>query len=165
MASTEPGQGARTAAADSPGVLVFPPLLAVGVLLIGAGSHLLHPVPLPPRLPARVAGAVLAGAAACIALAARAAMARAGTNVNPSLPATAVVTGGPFRFTRNPMYLSLCLLNLGVGLLLCDLVPVLLTAGLATVLHYGVIVREERYLERKFGGVYSAYRCRVRRWL
>jgi protein-S-isoprenylcysteine O-methyltransferase Ste14 len=63
------------------------------------------------------------------------------------------------------MYLSLCLLNLGIGLLLCDLVPILLTAGLAGVLHYGVIVREERYLECKFGGVYSAYRVRVRRWL
>jgi protein-S-isoprenylcysteine O-methyltransferase Ste14 len=162
MGAPEPAQAP---AVDSPAVLVFPPLLALGVLLIGAGAHLLHPVPLSPRLPARVAGSLLATAAAWTALAARAAMARAGTNVNPRLPATAIVTDGPYRFTRNPMYLSLCLLNLGMGLLLCDLVPVLLTAGLAAVLHYGVIVREERYLGRKFAGAYSAYRGRVRRWL
>jgi protein-S-isoprenylcysteine O-methyltransferase Ste14 len=160
-----PSDASKGPAADSPGVLVFPPALALVVVLIGAGAHLLHPVPVSPRLPARAAGALLACTAACIVLSALAAMARAGTNVNPSLPATAIVTGGPYRFTRNPMYLSLCLLNLGIGLLLRDLVPVLLTAGLAAVLHYGVIVREERYLERKFGGVYSAYRGRVRRWL
>jgi len=162
MRAPEP---ARAPPADSPGVLVFPPLLALGVLLVGVGSHLLHPLPVSPRLPARPAGALLACAAASIALAARAAMARAGTNVNPRLPATALVANGPYRFTRNPMYLSLCLLNLGMGLLLCDLVPVLLTAGLAAVLHFGVIVREERYLERTFGSAYSAYRGRVRRWL
>ena len=92
-------------------------------------------------------------------------MARAGTNVNPGLPANAIVTGGPYRFTRNPMYLALCLLNLGIGLLICDLVPTLLTLVLAITLHFGVIVREERYLERRFGDVYSAYRGRVRRWL
>jgi len=165
MASTALGQDARNPAADSPGVLVFPPALALAVLLVGAGAHFLHPLPLSPRLPARVAGALLACTAACIVLTARAAMARAGTNVNPSLPATAIVSDGPFRFTRNPMYLSLCLLNLGIALLWCDLVSVLLTAVLAAVLHYGVIVREERYLERKFGDAYSAYRGRVRRWL
>jgi protein-S-isoprenylcysteine O-methyltransferase Ste14 len=63
------------------------------------------------------------------------------------------------------MYLSLCLLNLGIGLLLRDLVPVGLTLALAVALHFGVIKREERYLEAKFGEVYASYQRRVRRWL
>jgi protein-S-isoprenylcysteine O-methyltransferase Ste14 len=165
MPAPDEGRAADRPAADAPGVLVFPPLLALGVLLVGVGAHLLLPAPLAPRVPLRFAGAACAAAAVAIVMAARSEMARAGTNVNPSLPSTAVVTAGPYRFTRNPMYLSLCLLNLGIGLLLCDLVPVALTAVLAAILNYGVIVREERYLERKFGGAYLAYRGRVRRWL
>jgi len=102
---------------------------------------------------------------ATIVLSARAQMVKAGTNVRPDLPSTAIVTGGPYRFTRNPMYLSLCLLNLGIGLMLRDLVPVFLTLVLVAVLQTGVIVREERYLEAKFGEVYASYRRRVRRWI
>jgi protein-S-isoprenylcysteine O-methyltransferase Ste14 len=158
-------QSVQKPTTDSPGVIVFPPLLAFVTLLIGVWAHFFHSIPISPRLPLRAIGAMFAILAGCFAFAARAEMAKAGTNVNPSLPATAIVTGGPYRFTRNPMYLSLCLLNLGIGLLLCDLIPTILTVGLAAVLHFGVIVREERYLERKFGEVYSTYRGRVRRWL
>jgi protein-S-isoprenylcysteine O-methyltransferase Ste14 len=150
---------------DSPGVIARPPLIAVAILLAGVVSHLLRPVPIGPRMPLRLTGAALALAGVCIALAARAMMVRAGTNMSPTLPATTIVTGGPYRLTRNPMYLALCLLNLGVGLLLCDLVPAALTAVLAAVLNFGVVAREERYLERKFGAEYSAYKRRVRRWL
>jgi protein-S-isoprenylcysteine O-methyltransferase Ste14 len=59
----------------------------------------------------------------------------------------------------------LCLLNLAVGLLVCDLIPAVLTLALAAILQAGVIVREERYLENKFGDEYSVYRRRVPRWL
>lgn len=150
---------------DFPGVIAFPPLIFLIAVLIGVGAHFLFPVPLSPATPWRILGAVFAVAAATIVLSARVQMLKAGTNVRPDLPSTAVVTGGPYRFTRNPMYLSLCLLNLGIGLMLRDLVPVILTLALAAVLQTGVIVREERYLEAKFGEVYSSYRRRVRRWL
>ena len=150
---------------DCPGVIAFPPLIFLIAVVIGVGAHFLCPVLLSPPTPWRILGAVLAVTAATIALSARGQMVKAGTNVRPDLPSTAIVTGGPYRFTRNPMYLSLCLLNLGIGLMLCDVVPVALTAGLAAVLHFGVILREERYLERKFGDAYFSYRGRVRRWL
>jgi protein-S-isoprenylcysteine O-methyltransferase Ste14 len=152
-------------AVDAPGVIAFPPLILAVTLVVGVGAHFLYPVALSPQLPLRILGAVLVVAAGCTALLARAAMLKAGTNVLPTKPSTAIVTGGPFRITRNPMYLSLCLLNLGIGLLLCDLVPVVLTVALAAVLHTGVILREERYLEGKFGEVYSDYCRRVRRWI
>jgi protein-S-isoprenylcysteine O-methyltransferase Ste14 len=150
---------------DSPGVIAFPPLIFLITVVVGVAAHFLCPVLLSPPTPWRVLGAVFAVTAATIVLSARAQMVKAGTNVRPDLPSTAIVTGGPYRFTRNPMYLSLCLLNLGIGLMLRDLVPVILTLVLGVVLQMGVIVREERYLEAKFGEVYSSYRRRVRRWL
>lgn len=150
---------------DSPGVIAFPPLLFLISLAIGVGIYFIHPAPLSPRLPLRILGGAFAAIAGSVALLARAQMVKAGTNVNPSLPATAIVSGGPYRFTRNPMYLSLCLLHLGIGLLLCDAAPSLMALALAAVLNWGVIIREELYLERKFGTVYSDYRRQVRRWL
>jgi protein-S-isoprenylcysteine O-methyltransferase Ste14 len=150
---------------DAPGVITFPALLLLVALALGVGAHFLFPLPVFPHAVVRVLGGILAVIAAIIAGSARAQMLKAGTNVLPTLPTTAIVASGPYRFTRNPMYLALCLLNLGVGLLLCDVTPIVLTFVLAAVLHWGVILREERYLERKFGGLYSDYKDRVRRWL
>ena len=92
-------------------------------------------------------------------------MVRAGTHIDPYEPATRLVTGGPFRFTRNPLYagVNLLYIALAVSLGLTSTLVLLPVADL--VLHYGVIRREERYLEAKFGDAYRAYKTRVRRWL
>lgn len=104
---------------DAPGVLAPPPLLYAGTLLVGLGLHRLFPTPrLLPRVPAVAVGAVLLLFAGTLAVAAFRTMARARTAVNPYLPTTAIVTTGPFRFSRNPIYLSLTLLYLGLTLLL-----------------------------------------------
>ncbi len=92
-------------------------------------------------------------------------MERAGTNIKPSLPTTAIVAAGPYRYTRNPMYLSLCLLYLALSLLINGALPVLFIVPLALTLHFGVIKREERYLAAKFGETYLAYQRSVRRWV
>lgn len=92
-------------------------------------------------------------------------MVKAGTNIRPDKPALAIVTAGPFRLTRNPMYLSLCLLQLGLGLLINGLIPLLLVIPLALTLHFGVILREERYLTAKFGETYTHFQSHVRRWI
>ena len=92
-------------------------------------------------------------------------MTRAGSNVPTRLPTTTIVETGPYRFTRNPIYLGMVLglIGLAIGFnsfwLLVTLVP------FALVIRYGAITREEAYLERKFGDVYRRYRARVRRWL
>lgn len=114
---------------------------------------------------ARSAGIVLALGAGAIAFWAERAMKAAGTNVRPDRPTTAIVTGGPYRFTRNPMYVSLCLLQVSLGLILRDAMTVLLTLPLAVVLHHGVVLREEAYLERKFGEDYLQWKRRTRRWI
>ena len=92
-------------------------------------------------------------------------MHRAGTNIRPDLPTTALVTEGPFRFTRNPLYLGLTLMYAGIALLIPGTWPLLLLVPVLLVMRWGVIAREERYLERKFGEPYRAYLGRVRRWL
>jgi protein-S-isoprenylcysteine O-methyltransferase Ste14 len=98
-------------------------------------------------------------------LSALVAMKTAGTNVNPAKPALTIVHGGPFRFTRNPMYLALCLLQVALGFFLNDWITLLFVVPLALFLHYGVILREERYLTAKFGEPYLELKRQVRRWL
>src|SRR5215510_7754334 len=92
-------------------------------------------------------------------------MQAAGTNVNPALPTTAIVTSGPFRFSRNPLYLALTLLYLGLTLALNTWWGIVVLVPVLIIMHRGVVLREERYLEHKFGETYRQYRSKVRRYL
>ncbi len=148
---------------DSPGVIAFPPLLYGGTFLLGLLLQLWAPLhPFPP-VPARWIGGALLVGGAIVAKWGELTMKRAGTNVNPSQPTLAIVSGGPFRFSRN--YLSLTIIYLGLTLLMNALWPLILMPALIAVVQWGVILREERYLEGKFGRAYREYRTRVRRWL
>jgi protein-S-isoprenylcysteine O-methyltransferase Ste14 len=150
---------------DNPGVLVWPPLLFASTLLIGGLLHCIFPVRLLAPLPARITGAFITLAAGFFALWAERVMKAAGTNVRPDKPALTIVTTGPFRFTRNPMYLSLCGLQVGIALLINGVMPLLFVLPLILVLHFGVIRREERYLAAKFGDAYLSFKARTRRWI
>ncbi|HEX3158684.1 MAG TPA: isoprenylcysteine carboxylmethyltransferase family protein [Gemmatimonadaceae bacterium] len=90
---------------------------------------------------------------------------RARTSVIPNQPASAIVTNGPYRFTRNPMYVSLVALYLAVTLALDSWWPLLFLPLVVLVIQRAVIAREERYLASAFPADYEAYRRRVRRWL
>jgi protein-S-isoprenylcysteine O-methyltransferase Ste14 len=100
-----------------------------------------------------------------IALWGRRALLAAGTNVNPSLPTTAIVTSGPFRFSRNPLYLALTLLYFGLTLAVNTWWGIVVLVPLLILMHRGVVLREERYLEAKFGESYRQYCSVVRRYL
>ena len=89
----------------------------------------------------------------------------AGTNVNPALPTTATVASGPFRFSRNPLYLALTLLYLGLTLAFNTWWGIVVLVPVLIIMHHGVVLREERYLEQKFGETYRQYRSKVRRYL
>jgi protein-S-isoprenylcysteine O-methyltransferase Ste14 len=91
--------------------------------------------------------------------------AAAGTNVPPTLPTTALVVDGIYRRTRNPLYLGLTLVYLGLGVAAGSLWAIGLVVPLLWVINVGVVKREERYLERTFGDAYRAYKARVRRWI
>ena len=92
-------------------------------------------------------------------------MRQAGTNINPTQPTTAIVVEGPFRLTRNPLYLSLTVFYAGIATLINAFWVLLLLPVVMLLINRGVIDREEQYLARKFGEQYLHYKEQVRRWL
>jgi protein-S-isoprenylcysteine O-methyltransferase Ste14 len=151
--------------ADNPGVIAPPPLIYLAALALGFVLDYLFPVSLLARTTQLVAGGVLMVAGLALAIAAVRLFSRAGTGVPTHRPVTALVTGGIYRFSRNPIYVGMTVLSAGIAVaadnpwLLALLVPTL------AVMNYGVIAREERFLEAKFGDDYRRYKASVRRWL
>lgn len=109
-------------------------------------------------------GVVLGTLAIILGVWGRRTMLTAGTNVDPTRPTTAIVTSGPFRLSRNPIYVALTLLYLGLTLTLDTWWGILLLIPLLITMHIGVVLREERYLEEKFGDPYRRYRAEVARY-
>lgn len=153
---------------DAPDIVALPPLIWLGALLLAVLLEVvltpgLFPPPFDPV--ASGAGALLLAAGAGTAVAGAVAFRRAGTNVHPRHPALVLVETGPYRFTRNPMYLGMLLILPGIGMIgsLDWAVPMVVPLWL--VLHHGVVLREEAYLSDRFGAPYDAFRARTRRWL
>ena len=152
------------AAGQTAGVVAPPPLLYAIPLV--AGLLLQHWHPLPMLAPGRgtIPGIVLL-LSGLVWAPALTAFRRASTSPKPWVPSTALVTSGPYRFTRNPMYLGFTLMYLGVTFWANTLWPLLFLPLVLFVMHYGVILREEAYMATTFGPAYAEYRARVRRWL
>jgi len=150
------------------GVIARPPLLYVGALLLGlAADHLL---PLPFDVPkAGLVHSTIAGLVVVVGLALMAAgirdFSRGGTPVPTNQPTRTLVTTGTHRWSRNPIYVGMFFIYLGIGLAARSPWIVILTLPLAITIRYGVVAREEAYLERRFGNAYRDYKSRVRRWL
>ena len=151
--------------ADHPGVIAPPPLIYLGFL--GAGFLLDWVWPVAAHVsatPRYWLALALAGVGVVIALTAFREFRRAKTNVLPHKPTTAIITGGPFAYMRNPLYLALALFYGAVATAAGNVWALLLLAPALLVIHYGVIAREERYLEAKFGEDYLTYKKQVQRW-
>src|SRR5882724_7344043 len=151
---------------DHPKIVAFPPLLwLMGAMVSMLVHYVVFSIRILPEPFAMILGIVCLMAGPSLALPALLTMRAAGTHASPAKPALLIVRGGPYRFTRNPMYLALCLVQAGIGLLLNDWITLLFVVPLALVLHFGVILPEERYLEAKFGEQYLALKRKVRRWI
>jgi protein-S-isoprenylcysteine O-methyltransferase Ste14 len=152
--------------ADTAQVIIRPPL-AWGLAVI-AGLALDWLVPLS-FLPADLSAGWLGATMFVIALAlfswAILTIIRAGSSVPTNRPTTAIVESGPYRFTRNPIYIGMFLGLLGLAIAFDNIWLLMMLVPFALVIRYGVVAREEAYLERRFADVYRAYRSRVRRWL
>ena len=151
---------------DHPKIVAFPPLLwLIGATVSALVHFFVFSIRILPEPFALFLGIVCMLIGPSLALPALLTMRAAGTHANPAKPALLIVRRGPYRFTRNPMYLALCLLQVGTGFLLNDWITLLFAVPLALVLHFGVILPEEKYLEAKFGEQYLALKREVRRWI
>jgi protein-S-isoprenylcysteine O-methyltransferase Ste14 len=150
------------------GVVARPPLLFLSAVLLGLASD--HLLPLPFAFPAAdVVHGVIAGSLILIGLALAAAgirnFSRAETPVPTNQPTRALVATGIHGWTRNPIYLGMFVIYGGIGVAARSPWILVLTLPLAVAIRYGVVAREEAYLERRFGDAYRQYKARVRRWL
>lgn len=154
-----PGVSGQTAAVIAPPPLVYAIPLVCGLVLQHwyPRAIVAHRVAVPLGI-----ACVLLG---LVGLPAVRAFRRAKTSPRPWRPSTALVTTGPYRFTRNPMYVGMTLLYAGVAIWANTVWPLLFLPLVLVVMQVGVIAREEAYLERVFGDAYREYRRRVRRWL
>ena len=151
---------------DVPDIIVLPPVLVGGTLLVGVLIHYaIWTVVLLPTVLARVLGVVVFISAGVLAHFAQLAMKRVGTSVLPTQPTLALATDGPYRFSRNPLYIAAIGVYLGVTLWVNGLAPLLLMLPMTWLLHWGIVLREERYLEARFGDAYRSYQTTVRRWV
>ena len=150
---------------DHAGVAFHPPLLLAVSLGVGFLLRWIAPLSVIPSTASVMIGPAIVALAFGVFLWAAMTMLRGHASIPTNKPTDAIVAGGPFRFSRNPIYLSMILLHLGVGAWTKSLWFFVLAALSVALLTGGVILREERYLERKFGDEYLSYKSRVRRWI
>jgi len=166
--------------ADNAGVKVPPPLFYAAAVVLALLFDGVHSLPITTNVTSAGAGFSRTFAASRIAVVVAWVLTaiwlylmvgsfqlfwRKHTSVLPIRPSTTLVIEGPYRFTRNPMYLGLALLTIALGLFLNTWWVIILLVPALVVVQRFVIAREERYLHRRFGAAYDAYRCQVRRWI
>lgn len=165
MSEEKPPGEAAGEAPDHAGVRVPPPLIFLGFLLAGlwvdspwfAGQMAASAL--------TAAGGLLAAIGVGLILTSAWPHKKAGTNLEPWKPTTAIITGGLYRYSRNPIYLGMALAQAGLAVAGGSLAALATVAGSVAVTQFYVIAREERYLEAKFGKAYSDYKARVRPWI
>ena len=140
-----------------------PPLVYFVSIMAGVLLEWAVPLPFAPGLV--WLGMTLVIAAVALFISSVATFRAAGTPVPARKATTAIVRGGPYRFSRNPIYLAFSLLQAGIAIWIDSLWLLVSLAAAVALMHVVVIPREERYLERRFGAEYSDYRDSVRRWL
>jgi protein-S-isoprenylcysteine O-methyltransferase Ste14 len=151
---------------DNSNAVVRPPIAWALAAVVGLGLNWFYPLPfVPASVPGPWLGGIMFAAAFALAIWAIVTIRRAGTAVETVKPTTTIVASGPFRFTRNPIYLGMMLGLIGLAIAFNTLWVLVTLVAFFFLLRYGVIAREEAYLERKFGDVYLGYKSRVRRWL
>ena len=144
---------------------VRPPLVYLGSILLGLLCHYGWPLPLVPQPVGALIGAAVVLIAVGLFIAAIRTLQRAGTPVPGNRPTTAIVRTGPYRFSRNPIYLAFSALQVGIALWVGDLWLLVTLVPALALMSFWVIPREERYLEARFPSEYLPYKSSVRRWL
>ena len=151
---------------DSSNAIVRPPIAWALAFLAGLAIDWLYPLPwIPATWPNVWIGAAVFVAAFALAVWSIVTIRRAGTAVETVKPTTAIVADGPYRLTRNPIYMGMLLGLIGLAVGFNSLWILVALVPFYVIIRYGVVAREEAYLERKFGSMYLDFKSRVRRWL
>jgi protein-S-isoprenylcysteine O-methyltransferase Ste14 len=147
-------------------VRLHPPALFLGAVLLGIALHWLWALELArgSRLRIALGVALLCGGVALLGSALRI-FHRIGQHPDPRKPTPVIARDGPYRLSRNPMYLGGSLIQLGLGVALGNAWIVLLLVPALALIHHRVVLPEEAYLEEKFGEDYSRFKASVRRWI
>ena len=146
-------------------IFIPPPLYYAAGLAGGLAINSAAAFPLGGRPATEIAGAAVAAAGLALSFTGAAAVIRHRSTIVPHHPVTTLLTGGPYRLSRNPMYTGLAIAYLGLALLFGSWWPIVLWPLVIATVHLLVIRPEERYLTGRFGEAYTDYRARVRRWL
>jgi protein-S-isoprenylcysteine O-methyltransferase Ste14 len=149
----------------SPNVISCPPLVFIGALAAGLLLSWLLPSHNFATVPFKVVGGLMGVFGTTVAFWGMYVFRRAGTNVRPSRPVTTLVTGGPFRYSRNPFYVAMTVIYVGLTLYLGLIWPLLTLVPALIVVHWRIVRREEGFLEDRFGDDYRAYKAQVHRWI
>jgi len=150
---------------DNPGVIALPPLIYTAGFIIGIVLHFIHPISLLPNYLNPWLGIVLIAISILIVLPSVRSFTNAKTEFHVRKPSTALIKTGLYKYSRNPMYISLTFLYLGITSLINSLWLLILVMPVLIIIQKGVIEREESYLGEKFGDEYIEYKKKVRRWI
>ncbi len=150
---------------DSAGVVAPPPVIYLGGLVPAFAFDWVWPVALLPAVVQYAVGIPLIAFGLLVVMLAFRRFRQAGTRIEPHKPTTALVTDGLYGYSRNPIYVALTGIALGIGVAADNAWVLAMLAPTMVVMRYGVIAREERYLEGKFGDAYRRYKAAVRRWI
>lgn len=151
---------------DGPKVTLHPPTVMFVALVAGYAIRLFAGgrLPLPHAFAEGFGGLLILGAIAII-MSAVSSFAETGEALRPQTPSNHLFTKGPYKFSRNPIYLAMMIFGAGFGVATSNIWIILTTALAGLAIHFLVILREEEYLSERFGEEYAAYRRQVRRWV
>lgn len=150
---------------DNPGVIVPPPLLLLTFIVLGYALNQAYPLPVLDRPLNTIISAIFFAYAALTAGLAYYYMKKSGTNISTRKPSNTIVTVSVYSYTRNPIYLSMIIVLIAFALYFNSLWSIIVIPFFILIIQKGVIEREEKYLEKKFGDEYLNYKKRVRRWI
>lgn len=150
---------------DNPGVIAPPLLIYISALAISYSLHQIWPWRITSFIALKILGVCLIVIGSMLIIWARNTMYQAKTHMNPYKPALTLLVTGPFGFSRNPIYVAMTLIYFGITFLASSVWPFIILVPVIGIMAWGVILREEKHLEAKFGLNYQVYKTKVRRWL
>ncbi|NOQ94452.1 MAG: isoprenylcysteine carboxylmethyltransferase family protein [Methylophaga sp.] len=149
----------------SSGVIIPPPIVYFVCILIGIGLNYLWPFSFfPQSIQDPIGYSIIALSILLFGLVLRE-FSKSGTSTDYRKSTVAIISTGPFCYSRNPIYLSLTMLNIGVAFVVGSFWVIIMTIPAVLIVHYAVILKEEAYLIKKFGDEYHCYMNSVRRWI